>query len=108
MIKMEAGEEKVLELRYGAEPIRLPGREDKLLLVVAGFGREPLLLLTHLSGARHSQSLGWIVQIYLTRWKIEITFRFVKQSYHEEDIRVLRYQLSKVLPKCLLTKLTPL
>jgi len=54
---------------------RLPGREDKLLLVVvAGFGREPMLLLTNLSGARDSQSLGWIVRIYLTRWKIEEYF----------------------------------
>jgi hypothetical protein len=37
------------------------------------------------------------VQIYLTRWKIEETFRFVKQSYHQEDIRVLRYQRLKNL-----------
>ena len=98
VIKIEAGQEKIMELRYGAEPIRLPGREEKLLLVVvAGFGREPLLLLTNLSGARDSQSLWWIVRIYLTRWKIEETFRFVKQSYHVEDIRVLRYQRLKNL-----------
>ena len=98
VIKIEEGQEKVLQLRYGAEPIRLPGREDKLLLVVvAGFGQEPLLLLTNLSGARDSQSLWWIVRIYLTRWKIEETFRFVKQSYHVEDIRVLRYQRLKNL-----------
>jgi hypothetical protein len=32
------------------------------------------------------------VQIYLTRWKIEETFRFIKQSYSLEDIRVLSYQ----------------
>jgi hypothetical protein len=37
-------------------------------------------------------SLWWIAQIYLTRWKIEETFRFIKQSYHLEDIRVLSYQ----------------
>ncbi|HLI83018.1 MAG TPA: transposase, partial [Bryobacteraceae bacterium] len=28
----------------------------------------------------------------LTRWKIEETFRFVKQSYNLEDIRVMKYQ----------------
>jgi Transposase DDE domain len=93
VIKIEKGQEKVYELRYGAEPIRLPGREEPLhLVVVAGFGKEPLLLLTNLGGVRDSQSLWWIVQIYLTRWKIEETFRFVKQSYHLEDIRVLSYQ----------------
>jgi hypothetical protein len=75
VIKIEKGQEKVYELRYGAEPFRLPGREEELhLVVVAGFGKEPLLL------------------IYLTRWKIEETFRFLKQSYHLEDIRVLSYQ----------------
>lgn len=98
IIKIEKGQEKIYELRYGAEPFRLPGREEPLLLVVvAGFGQEPLLLLTNLSGVRDSQSLWWIVQIYLTRWKIEETFRFVKQSYQLEDIRVMRYQRLKNL-----------
>ncbi len=93
VIKIEDGQEKVLELRFGAEPMRLPGREEPLLLVViAGWGQEPLLLLTNLAGVRDSSSLWWIVRIYLTRWKIEETFRFIKQSYQVEDIRVLRYQ----------------
>jgi hypothetical protein len=60
-------------------------------------GKNPLLLLTNLCGVRDSQSLGWIAPIYLTRWKIEETFRFVKQSYPLEDIRVLRYQRLKNL-----------
>jgi hypothetical protein len=72
-------------------------REEKLLLVVAGWGQEPMLLLTNLSGARDSQSLWWIVRIYLTRWKIEEAFRFIKQSYQVEDIRALRYQRLKNL-----------
>ena len=98
IIKIENGQEKIYELRYGAEPILLPGRQEPLLLVVvAGFGQEPLLLLTNLCGVRDSQSLWWIAQIYLTRWKIEETFRFVKQSYNLEDIRVLRYQRLKNL-----------
>jgi hypothetical protein len=82
-----------------AEPIRLPGRAEPLwLVVVAGFGEEPLLLLTNLPvAARDSQSLSWIGQIYLTRWKIEETFRFVKQSYNVEDIRVMKYQRLKNL-----------
>jgi len=98
IIKIENGQEKVYLLRYGAEPFRLPGREEPLLLVVvAGFGQEPLMLLTNLCGVRDSQSLWWIAQIYLTRWKIEETFRFVKQSYRLEDIRVRRYQRLKNL-----------
>jgi hypothetical protein len=49
IIKIQDGQEKSYELRYGAEPIRLPGREEQLwLVVVAGFGEEPLMLLTNL------------------------------------------------------------
>jgi hypothetical protein len=82
IVKIQGGQEKTYELRYGAEPIRLPGRSEQLWLVVlAGFGEQSLLLLTDLPiTAKDSESLWWIVQIYLTRWKIEETFRFVKQS----------------------------
>lgn len=68
-----------------------------MLVVVAGWGEEPLLLLTNVEVARDSQSLWWIVQIYLTRWKIEETFRYLKQSYRLEDIRVMKYQRLKNL-----------
>jgi hypothetical protein len=99
IIKIQDGQEKVYDLRYGAEPIRLPGRAEQLwLVVIAGFGEAPLMLLTNLPiGAKDSQSLWWVVQIYLTRWKIEETFRFIKQSYNLEDIRVMKYQRLKNL-----------
>ena len=99
IIKVQDGQEKTYDLRYGVEPIRLVGRDERLqLVVVAGFGEEPMLLLSNaLEGARDSQSLWWIAQIYLTRWKIEETFRFVKQSYNLEDIRVMKYQRLKNL-----------
>ena len=99
VVKIQDGQEKIYDLHYGAEPIRLVGRDEQLyLVVVAGFGVEPILLLTNtLAGARDSQSLWWIAQIYLTRWKIEETFRFIKQSYNLEDIRVTKYQRLKNL-----------
>lgn len=99
VIKIQDGKEKAYDLRYGAESIRLPGRAEQLwLVVIAGFGEAPLMLLTNLPiGAKDSQSLWWIVQIYLTRWKIEETFRFIKQSYNLEDIRVMKYQRLKNL-----------
>jgi hypothetical protein len=75
IIKVQDGQEKTYDLRYGVEPIRLVGRDERLqLVVVAGFGEEPMLLLTNaLEGARDSQSLWWIAQIYLTRWKIGVS-----------------------------------
>jgi hypothetical protein len=99
IVKIQDGQEKIYDLRYGVERIRLLGRDEPLhLVVVAGFGEEPLLLLTNaLEGARDSQSLWWIAQIYLMRWKIEETFRFIKQSYNLEDIRVMKYQRLKNL-----------
>jgi hypothetical protein len=99
IVKIQDGQEKTYELRYGAAPIQLPGRAEKLgLVVIAGFGDQPMMLLTNLEmAARDSQSLWWIVQIYLTRWKIEETFRFIKQSYNLEDIRVMKYQRLKNL-----------
>jgi hypothetical protein len=92
IVKIQDGQEKIYHLRYGVERIRLLGRDELLhLVVVAGFGEEPMLLLTNaLQGARDSPSLWWIAQIYLTRWKIEETFRFIKQSYNLEGIRVMK------------------
>jgi hypothetical protein len=99
IIKIQDGQEKAYDLHYGAEPIRLPGRSEQLwLVVVTGFGEAPLMLLTNLPvAAKDSQSLWWMVQIYFTRWKIEETFRFIKQSYNLEDIRVMKYQRLKNL-----------
>jgi hypothetical protein len=99
VVKIDKGQEKTYELHYGAEPIRLLGREEKLwLVVVAGFGEQPILLVTNLKlRARDSESLWWAARIYWTRWKIEETFRFVKQSYNLEDIRVMKYRRLKNL-----------
>lgn len=33
-----------------------------------------------------------MVAAYLTRWRIEVTIRFIKQSYELQDIRVLSYR----------------
>jgi hypothetical protein len=47
-------------------------------VVVAGFLQEPLRLLTNpVAGVRNSELPGWIVEIHLTRWKIEKTFRIL-------------------------------
>ena len=40
---------------------------------------------------RNRKVLWWIVKAYITRWRVEDTIRFIKQSYDIEDIRVLTY-----------------
>ncbi len=99
VVKIDKGQEKTYELHYGAEPFRLVGRDEMLwLVVVAGFGEQPILLVTNLKlRARDSESVWWAARIYWTRWKIEETFRFVKQSYNLEDIRVMKYRRLKNL-----------
>ena len=57
------------------------------LIVVYGFGKEPMLLLTNLE--RDDKRLSnTIVKVYLMRWRIEEYFRFKKQQYALEDFRV--------------------
>ena len=49
------------------------------------------MLLTNLRLKRSRKCIWHIVEAYLTRWRIEETIRFMKQSYQLEDIRVLKY-----------------
>jgi hypothetical protein len=90
--------EKVYQLEFGFRPVRLPGHEeDMALVVVRGFGEEPLMLLTNLAVKPSRTSLWTVVQGYLGRWMVEETIRFIKQSYNLEDIRVLDYDRLKNL-----------
>jgi hypothetical protein len=72
--------------------VKLPGFKETLFLgVVKGFGRTPMMLLTTEKMEKKRQCVWWIIQAYLTRWRIEEIIRFVKQSDELEDIRVLTY-----------------
>jgi hypothetical protein len=93
VIKEEAGGEKRLQLEYGVRPVKLPGRSEPLsLVVVRGLGEQPLLLLTNVAVQPSRKSLWFIVRGYLTRWLVEETIRFIKQSYRLEELRVLSYE----------------
>lgn len=94
IVREQAGQEVVHRLDYGFRPVRLPAhpRTPLWLVVVRGLGEKPLILLTNIQVKRNRKSLWWIVAAYLTRWRIEETIRFIKQSYDLEDIRVLSYQ----------------
>jgi len=93
LIKYEEGREKVRTVRYNAILVRLPKRQERLFMVVVkGFGQEPMMLLTGCKiSLRIKESIWWIVEIYLTRWKCDESFRYIKQSYNLEDLRVRSY-----------------
>jgi hypothetical protein len=92
VIREEGAKEKVYRLAFGGMRVRFPGSTVPLsLLVVWGFGKKPLMLLTTLPFG--SKKKAWrIVESYLGRWKVEETIRFIKQSYDLEDIRLLSYE----------------
>jgi hypothetical protein len=93
LIREESQGEKRYDIDYGFCPVRLPDIPVPLfLVVVSGFGREPMMLLTTVPLRRSRAALWWVVQSYLTRWKVEETLRFIKQSYQLEDVRVLTYR----------------
>jgi len=48
-----------------------------------------MMLLTNLDVSKIG--LDRILEIYLTRWKCEESYRFIKQGYNLEDIRLLNY-----------------
>ncbi|MGB2968139.1 MAG: hypothetical protein WBD14_12100 [Phycisphaerae bacterium] len=82
-----------LVLRLGAMEVRLPEcRYTPLhLVVIRGFGPEPILLLTNLTPGSGRNYATFVADVYLTRWKCEEAYRFVKQAYRLEDVRVRSY-----------------
>ena len=98
MVKEEAGQERLVHLACGIRKVRLPNRREELtLVVVKGFGEEPLMILTNLPVRRSRKSVWHVVQSYITRWRIEDVIRFVKQSYRLEDMRCLTYHRLQAL-----------
>ena len=65
-------------IRVDEVPIRL--------VAIKGFGKKPMILMTNVDKPMYE-----ILEIYLTRWKCEESFRFLKHEYHLEDVRVSSY-----------------
>jgi len=92
-VKEEHGDEKIYRIEYGFRRVKLPGRKGQLyLVVIKGFGKEPIMLLTNVEVKKTRQILGFIVEAYTARWLVEETIRFIKQSYRLEHMRSLKYQ----------------
>jgi hypothetical protein len=89
----ERAKETSYDISFGFCKVSLPETPLPLcLVVVRGFGEEPMMLLTNLPLRKNRAVLLRIVKAYITRWGIEETIRFIKQSYQLEDIRVQTYR----------------
>ena len=92
VVREKDGKERICQIEYGYRRVKLPGRREKLtLVVVRGFGQEPLMLLTNVEVKRSRRSCSFILDSYLRRWQIEDTIRCMKQSYDLENVRLLSY-----------------
>lgn len=93
IIKYEEGKEQKTTIFYNALSVKLPQKTYPLFLVVVkGFGKMPMMLLTSCPLKTNAKEHIWrIVEIYLTRWKCDESFRYIKQCYNLEDIRVRSY-----------------
>jgi hypothetical protein len=93
IIKYEDGKEEKTTVSFNVLPVRLPGYDYPLFLVVVkGFGKLPMMLLTSCPvNTKMKESIWRIVEIYLTRWKCDESFRYSKQCYNLEDRRVRSY-----------------
>ena len=82
---------KKIECKISYIPVRLcefPNRE-LVLVAVYGFGTQPMLLLTNLEITERKKLCLIAAKVYLMRWRIEEYFKFKKQQFELEDLRVM-------------------
>lgn len=85
---------KTVQCKMSCIPVQLCGfpTKDLVLTVVYGFGEEPMLLLSNLKMQEKKKLCHIITKVYLLRWRIEEYFRFKKQQFELEDLRVMSLQ----------------
>jgi hypothetical protein len=81
---------KKSRLKVSFKTVRLPSRPDipLSLVMVYGYDSEPMLLLANLNISGKNSCLR-VVKTYLCRWRIEEYYRFKKNQFKLENIRVL-------------------
>lgn len=85
---------KRVNCKMSCIPIRLCEFPSKELTLVAvyGFGAEPMLLLSNLSMQENKRLCHIVTKVYLMSWRIEEYFKFKKQQFELEDLRVMSLQ----------------
>lgn len=79
--------------------VELPAHKGKHLTLVMVYGlsdEKPMMLLTN-KMVSCKEDVHRIVRGYMTRWRIEENFRFKKQQYGQENIRVRRLHAINVM-----------
>jgi len=91
-LKKKKDEKEVTRrLRYNWIRVGIPGVEGEFTLIgVKGLGKNPLYLITN-ACVENKNDVFFLIKGYLSRWTIEESFRWEKQAYNLEDIRVRDY-----------------
>ena len=85
---------RTINCKMSCIPVKLcefPSKE-LTLVVVYGFGAEPMLLLSNLKMQEKKRLCHIVTKVYLMRWRIEEYFKFKKQQFELEDLRVMSLQ----------------
>lgn len=82
---------KRVECKISYIPVQLCEFPEKDLVLVAvyGFGKQPMLLLTNIDISQKQQLCLIATKVYIMRWRIEEYFKFKKQQFELEDLRVM-------------------
>ena len=85
---------KKIQCKISYIPVKLCAfpQKDLVLVAVYVFGKNPMLLVTNLEIQETSQKKKLciiVTKVYLMRWRIEEYFRFKKQQFNFEDLRVM-------------------
>ena len=80
---------KVYDLKVSHIAVEIPSLKGQkfTMVVVYGYGKDPMVLLTNKLARKKDEVLS-ILKAYITRWRIEEMFRVQKQEFRLEDIRV--------------------
>lgn len=85
---------KTVKCKMNCIPVKLcefPARE-LTLIAIYGFGAEPMLLLSNLTMQEKKRLCHIVTKIYLMRWRIAEYFKFKKQQFELEDLRIMSLQ----------------
>lgn len=85
--KDKSGKEIQCKISYIPITLPLAPKKELTLIVVHGFGKIPMMLISSLKSTDKRLPVI-IAKVYLMRWRIEEYYRFKKQQFGFEDFRV--------------------
>lgn len=88
--KFKGKNKKYINCKISYIPVRLCEfpKKELLLIAVYGFGSNPMMLLTNLRSTEKRKITTTVTKVYLLKWRIEEYFKFKKQQFDFENIRV--------------------